>query len=160
VLTWFLDDLLAGGHRQWTSEQQTTLEAIASGCPYRDGRSVYYARNLLSNGDRSWVIWPDDPACGQVQAEGLLNGLSHLSQAGQWRLWPNPVSAGSLIIYETGQGADRYIIYNTLGQQVNQGSITPGKDIGIESLVNGIYWLGVLDAQGRMLEVLPFLKKG
>ena len=90
----------------------------------------------------------------------VILGIQDITNRGDIRIYPNPVS-NQLNVSLTNNGVDfKWIhIYNTNGQLVISNTISSSDmNIDVGSLINGIYFLKLIDETGTVKGERKFLK--
>lgn len=99
----------------FTTDQQSTLEAIIEQCPFAGGPSVYTALSLYALIDQS-IGWDDDAICISY---GIAPRHAKPSTENQFSIYPNPASDRISMDYTINKGDKCVItIYNLLGVAV------------------------------------------
>lgn len=115
------------GVSEWSSTQT-----------YQAGDLVTYQGNLYQ---RTATGWTNLGPCGTTTSFADLSDVSGPPVAGQISVYPNPVRDGQLNVATLTSGTKQYVIYNTLGQTVANGTLT--NSIDVNRLEAGIYMLKV-----------------
>ena len=95
----------------WTNEEISILESIASQCPYTGGKGVGIARSLL---DKDFRDYDDEELCDKIKIRN-----TSIEQSDEALLYPNPTINHFDICLNQEFENGKVEVYNIMGQLVH-----------------------------------------
>ncbi len=161
-------DMAFMGTTSLTPQQLSTLQSIATLCPFEDGMAVYQARMLLQPYDSSYYInfcetYVDNNMRISTPSDEEENPLPQFGEV-QFSVFPNPTAGEVNVAYKLvdNKSHAQVMLYNCIGEVVYShtiAGITGNVRISTQHFASGVYLLRIEGYEGLLYsEKLVVLK--